>query len=79
MRIEFHISKKIFKLIKMGTEQKINSNQKSPSTCPVVCSKTLNVWLMEKIKKVPFLSEVVGGIFPDMRERASFDQKWALM
>jgi len=24
---------------------------------------------MEKIKKVPFLAEVVGGIFPDMRER----------
>jgi len=60
-------------------KQKLNSNQKSPSTCPVVCSKTLNVWLMEKIKKVQFLSEVVGGIFPDMRERASFDQKWALM
>jgi len=26
---------------------------------------------MEKIKKVPFLAEVVGGIFPDMRERES--------
>jgi len=33
---------------------------------------------MEKIKKVLFLAEVVGGIFPDMRA-CSFDQKRELM
>jgi len=33
----------------------------------------------EDLKKSSFLAEVVGGLFPDMRERASFDQKRALM